>query len=82
MSCPNDQYLETNPGLATAVVEWGVPTAADNSGDAPKITCDAVSRSEFPIGETSVTCLAFDGSNNNSTCTFQLSITGVFKKLN
>ena len=76
--CPTNQSLETKPGLPTALFEWRGPTAADNSGSMPLVTCSPESGSEFLIGHSKVTCVAVDGSSNNSTCIFQIDVQGMF----
>ena len=77
MSCPTNQSLETNPGLPTAVAVWQDPNVTDNSGDMPNVTCNPVSGSKFPIGQTLVTCEAVDGNSNNNKCIFQLEVKGI-----
>ena len=73
--CPDDQSLPIAFGQPFVLVEWEDPTATDNF-DAPNVTCNLKSRSQFPIGETLVTCVAVDRSDNNSTCVFRIHITG------
>ena len=78
MFCPAHQSLETKPGLPTAVAVWQDPTVADISGNKSKVTCHPLSGSEFPIGQTWVTCEAVDGISDNITCAFQIGVTGTF----
>jgi hypothetical protein len=54
-------------GPSGAVVTYTI-SATDNSGVAPTITCGGhESGSTFPVGGTSVTCTATDGSGNHTT---------------
>ncbi|XP_072175625.1 uncharacterized protein [Diadema setosum] len=73
--CPSDQFVNTDPGQATANVTWTEPTATDNSGSAT-LTSTESSGTNFPIGITNVTYTAQDSSNNvNSSCIFTITIT-------
>ncbi|XP_072023138.1 hyalin-like [Amphiura filiformis] len=72
-SCPTDQEIETDPGKATAMFVYTNPTATDNSGEV-NVECYPLSGSEFIIGQTTVTCVARDNSENNKTCDFQVLI--------
>ena len=74
--CPDNQTLNTEPGQAFAVATWQNISATDNSGDVPEVACDPQSESKFTIGQTSVTCAAVDGSGNNNTCSFQITVEG------
>ena len=77
MYCPANQSLETTPGLQNAVAVWQDPTVVDTSGNRVKVTCNPLSGSEFPIGQTWVTCDAVD-RRSNSTCVFQIGVKGTF----
>ncbi|XP_072048489.1 uncharacterized protein [Amphiura filiformis] len=72
-SCPTDMELETDPGKATAMVVYQTPTATDNSGEV-SVVCNPASGSQFPIGQTTVTCVTGDNSKNNETCDFVVDI--------
>ena len=74
--CPDNQTLNTEPGQAFAVATWQDLSVADNSEDVPEVACDPQSGSELRIGQTLVTCAAVDGSGNNNTCSFQISVEG------
>ncbi|MCI0518152.1 MAG: HYR domain-containing protein, partial [Woeseiaceae bacterium] len=58
-----------------AVVTYALPTATDNSGTAPTVTCIPPSGSTFPFGITTVSCTATDVSGNSSQATFQVTVT-------
>ena len=53
---------------------WEDPVATDNSGDSFRISCIPPSGHNFTIGQTVVTCTAFDDSENNATCTFNITV--------
>ncbi|XP_072016990.1 hyalin-like [Amphiura filiformis] len=74
-SCPTDMEMDTDPGNATAVVAYQAPSATDNSGEV-SVVCDPASASQFPIGQTTVSCVARDSSENNETCDFLVDIKG------
>ena len=76
MPCPGNQSLETKPGQLTAFAVWQDPTVSDLSGNLSSVTCSSLSGSEFPIGQTWVTCEGAEGVINNITCVFQIDVTG------
>ena len=76
--CPVYQELNTKPGQLTAVAVWQNPSATDNSGDKPTVTCKPSSGSNFAIGQTLVTCEAVDGSGNINICSFQIYVKGTY----
>ena len=77
MPCPGNQSLETKPGQLTASAVWQDTGVFDLSGNMSSVTCHPLSGSEFPIGQTWVTCRGADGLNN-ITCVFQIDVTGTF----
>jgi len=66
LTVPSDQTKEAT-GSSGAVVTYSV-TATDNADPSPDISCNfgSVSGGTFPIGATSVTCVATDASSNSS----------------
>ena len=75
--CPVNQTLDTQPGQPTAVAVWEHPSANDNSGDKPNVTCNLISGNKFTIGQTLVSCEAVDNSGNNNTCSFKIIVKGI-----
>ena len=74
--CPSTQTINTDSGIATGTATWTAPTASDNSGSVT-LTPDYNSGDSFPIGTTTVTYTATDGSGNSvSTCTFDIIVNG------
>jgi hypothetical protein len=55
------------------VVDFTV-TATDNCGGPVSIVCTPPSGSFFPVGTTSVTCVASDGCGNSSSCSFNVIV--------
>ena len=76
LTCVEDKSVHTDEGKPTALVVWEEPDASDNSGNV-YVTCDPPSGTNFPIGQTTVTCNAVDESGNNITCYFQVYATGI-----
>ena len=74
---PSDITQDTDSGVATAAVTWTPPTTSDNSGSAT-LTSSHNSGDNFPIGDTTVTFTAVDGSNNMATGSFMITIEGIF----
>jgi hypothetical protein len=66
ITCPAPQTTEcTGPGGATASF---TATVTDNCSGAIGISCTPGSGSTFPVGSTSISCTATDGSANSSSC--------------
>lgn len=64
------------PGCAGAIVTWTDPTAVDACDILPVVDCSPPSGSFFPVGTTPVLCTATDDCGNQSTCTFNVTVTG------
>lgn len=70
--CPDD--ITVDPvGPMGAYVKYSV-TVTDDQDPSPRVTYSHPSGSRFPIGTTTVTVTATDGSNNSSTCTFDVTV--------
>jgi hypothetical protein len=48
-----------------ATVDYTPPSATDEGGESPPVSCDPAPRSTFPIGTTTVTCTATDADDAN-----------------
>ncbi|MFC1772292.1 HYR domain-containing protein [Pseudomonadota bacterium] len=57
-----------------AVGSYSMPTASDVVDPAPVVSCSPASGSTFPLGSTSVTCVATDASGNSSDAGFVVTI--------
>ena len=75
IACTENQFVNTNYGKNTAMVEWEDSKASDNS-ESVSVICNPPSGANFTIGRTSVTCEAVDGSGNKAECSFQVYVTG------
>ncbi len=74
IGCLRDLTVPNDSGQCSAKVKF-VVTATDNCSDAAvTISCDPPSGSEFPIGTTTVTCLATDKAGNRAECKFQVTV--------
>ncbi|MEW6683481.1 MAG: SBBP repeat-containing protein [Nitrospirota bacterium] len=60
---------------AGAVVSYSA-SATDNRDSAPGVTCTPSSGSTFPIGTTTVTCMASDVAGNSASVQFQVIVQG------
>jgi len=66
ITCPGAITINTDAGQCTSTASIGTATGTDNCG-VPTITNNAPAT--FPIGNTTVTWTATDGSGNTTTCT-------------
>jgi subtilisin-like proprotein convertase family protein len=77
ITCPPPQTAVTDQSLCTSaacqVVNFPPPTASDNC---PGVTvvCNPPSGGCLPVGVTTVSCTATDGSGNTATCSFSVSV--------
>ncbi len=76
MSCQsNISRIATS--AAGASVNFNTPNASDNCSYTVTQTAGLPSGSTFPIGTTTVTFKAEDGSGNSTSCSFNVTVTGV-----
>ena len=68
------------PGEAGAVVNYALPTAFDARG-APTVVCSPPPGSFFPIGDTTVSCVATDTAGLTATTSFTLTVAGDYVPL-
>jgi gliding motility-associated-like protein len=69
--CPTD--IEVSAGsTCSAVVTWPAPQATDCN--LKTFTSSRASGTRFPVGTTQVTYTATDGSNNSTTCSFNVVV--------
>lgn len=76
INCPVDFTVYTGPGRTTCdqVATWTEPTATDNCGGAVSWVRSHIPGSIFPVGTTTVTYTATDGSGNSATCSFVITV--------
>ena len=77
---PPTQNVNTDVGSPNATVSWTPPTASDNSGEAMTLTSDYSPGDTFAIGTTRVTYTATDAYGNTATSSFNVVVTGRYKK--
>ena len=71
--CP-DNMTVPSPNNTSLPVTYTPPTATDNCvADAP-VVCTPPSGASFPVGTTTVNCVASDPANNKSTCSFTVTV--------
>ena len=75
ITCPANITVSAPAGACSATVNYTTPTATDACGPA-NVVCLPASGSSFPSGQTTVTCTATDGSNNQAQCTFTITVNG------
>jgi hypothetical protein len=76
IACPpaSTPYVTVNAvNSSGATVNYPLLSVGDNCGT-PTVKYSAAPGSAFPIGTTSVACVAVDGSGNMSTCTFTIYV--------
>jgi hypothetical protein len=71
---------------AGAVINFIPPTANDLVDGVVEVVCDHESGSSFPLGTTTVTCTATDKAGNESSTTFDVTVSyswsGILKPIN
>src|SRR5688572_8409333 len=72
MSCPSNLVVQATSAHG-AIVSWRA-TATDNCGPASAVTCIPQSGSVFPVGRTSVSCVASDAAGNSEQCGFLVAV--------
>ena len=75
ITCPQDIFVCADPS-GTNIVTWAAPTATDNCA-ITNVTCNPTNGSNFPLGETIVTCTATDVGGNQTSCTFKVNVLNV-----
>ncbi|MGB1070301.1 MAG: HYR domain-containing protein [Planctomycetota bacterium] len=70
---PTDISVSNEAGTCQAVVTWDEPSAADNCGIAD-LTSDHSATDSFPVGTTTVTYTATDVNGNQTTHSFNVTV--------
>jgi len=73
LDTPSSLTLEAT-GPSGATVTYASPTATDIVWGGVSVTCAPASTSTFPLGSTTVTCTATDGSGNTATTSFAVNV--------
>ena len=66
--------IETAGPNGTVIVTFATPSAEDNSGVDPIVTCDPPSGTVFDVGTTPVTCTATDAAGKTAQITFDVTV--------
>ncbi|MGB0949265.1 MAG: HYR domain-containing protein, partial [Marinirhabdus sp.] len=78
INCPMDITANAEPGVCTAVVNFGAPVAVDPNGGSVTVTQTAgpASGSDFPVGDTVVTFMATndEAPNETTSCSFTVTV--------
>ncbi len=72
ITCPSDISIILPAGQNCLTVSYATPTATDNCTEA-SVVCSPPSGSCFPLGVTTVTCMARDASGNTGSCAFTVT---------
>ncbi|XP_072177721.1 hyalin-like [Diadema setosum] len=73
--CPGSLAVTAQFGSSEAVATWEAPTATDNSNNVTiAIVAPGENGGDYPLGNTSVSYVAVDGSGNNQTCEFIVTV--------
>jgi hypothetical protein len=77
LSCPIDITDVNDPGICGAVIMYSSIVSLDNCDGVviPVLTTGQASGTIFPVGTTTVTYVATDGSGNSSSCEFDATVT-------
>jgi lysophospholipase L1-like esterase len=76
VSCPEEIALVSHQGQPQPTANFDTPTAQD--GEPPvNVTCTPASGSEFPNGQTIVTCEATDSRAQKGSCMFSVVVTPI-----
>jgi hypothetical protein len=60
--------------LVPTLENYSSPTATDNIDPSPRVSCLPAAGSQFPLGDTDVTCTATDAAGNSSSTTFTITV--------
>ena len=71
---PHENVSANAANAQGAVVNYTNPTANDAVYGPVAVVCLPASGSTFPLGDTTVTCTATDGSGNTATSTFKVTV--------
>jgi hypothetical protein len=74
ITCPPNQIgITASPRDPSVTVTYPAPTISDNSPGAT-LVCTPASGSVFPVGTTTVNCVATDTSGNTANCSFTVTV--------
>jgi hypothetical protein len=65
--------VDADIGASSAVVTYETPAGADNC-PGTTVACSPPSGGDFPVGTTTVTCVAVDGAGTDASCSFLVTV--------
>ncbi|MBK6996397.1 MAG: HYR domain-containing protein [Lewinellaceae bacterium] len=75
ITCPGNISVTNTTGLCSAIVSYSTPVGTDNcSGPTTTQTAGLPSGSSFPVGQTTNTFKATDGTGNTNYCAFTITV--------
>ncbi len=75
ITCPADMVaVAAKPCDTGLIVNYPAPIVSDNCPNNLMVVCNPPSGGIFPVGSTTVTCTATDGGNNQSQCSFKVTV--------
>lgn len=73
ITCPDNVTASAGAGQSSAVVNYPAPTVTDNCPGAT-VSCSPPSGSIFPLGTSTVDCIARDDAINEAACFFTVTV--------
>ena len=73
ISCPGNMIVSAPAGQCSAVVSYSVSAASQNTR-CVEVTCVPLSGSAFPVGTTTVNCIAKDAVGATAMCSFTVTV--------
>lgn len=73
INCPGGIVLRPPQNQSSAIVSFPAPAVADNC-PGTTVQCQPPSGTAFPLGVTTVICIATDASSNSRSCSFTVTI--------
>jgi 6-phosphogluconolactonase (cycloisomerase 2 family) len=75
ITCPADLIaVAAKPCDTGLIVNYAAPMVSDNCPNNLVVVCNPPSGSIFPVGSTTVTCTVTDGGNNQTQCSFKVTV--------
>jgi hypothetical protein len=74
LACPANITRATDANQCSAVVNYAVPVATDNCPGLGTVTCVPPTGTAFPKGVTTVSCTVKDASQNQTSCSFTITV--------
>ena len=78
-NCPDDQVADAqDQGYTTSTVDFPV-SCEDNIDKDIEPICNATENvTPFPVGDTTVSCVCVDRSDNTDLCSFKVTVNGMY----